>query len=99
MVAKRAACTGRHELDVLLGLRDLGRTRRLSARMPDTAGVHSNYLNPALRRLTIDDGTRFHDLRHTFASLMLADKFRPYGVNLRCALHELTDIVTRKPWG
>ena len=40
-----------------------------------------SYLKPALRSLTMDDGMRFHDLRHTFASLMLAAQFPPYEVS------------------
>jgi len=38
-------------------------------------------MKPALRSLEMDDGMRFHDLRHTFASLMLAAQFPPYEVS------------------
>jgi integrase len=50
-------------------------------RVFDVASFRRNYLKPALRSLTMDDGMRFHDLRHTFASLMLAAQFPPYEVS------------------
>ena len=50
-------------------------------RMFDVASFRRNYLKPALRSLEMDDGMRFHDLRHTFASLMLAAQFPPYEVS------------------
>jgi integrase len=50
-------------------------------RVFDVASFRRNYLKPALRSLKMDDGMRFHDLRHTFASLMLAAQFPPYEVS------------------
>ena len=50
-------------------------------RVFDVASFRRNYLKPALRSLQMDDGMRFHDLRHTFASLMLAAQFPPYEVS------------------
>lgn len=50
-------------------------------RVFDVASFRRNYLKPALRSLRMDDGMRFHDLRHTFASLMLAAQFPPYEVS------------------
>ncbi|MBD8583456.1 tyrosine-type recombinase/integrase [Frigoribacterium sp. CFBP 8766] len=50
-------------------------------RVFDVASFRRNYLKPALRSLEMDDGMRFHDLRHTFASLMLAAQFPPYEVS------------------
>ena len=46
-------------------------------RVLDVASFRRDYLKPTLRRLAMDDGMRFHDLRHTFASLMLAAPFPP----------------------
>ena len=39
------------------------------------------YLRPAAERVSIPPRIRFHDLRHTFASLMLAAGFKPYEVS------------------
>ncbi|PPG81741.1 hypothetical protein C5C52_07940 [Rathayibacter sp. AY1E5] len=39
------------------------------------------HLVPTARRLKIADKMRFHDLRHTYASLMLAAGFKPYEVS------------------
>lgn len=39
------------------------------------------YLVPAARRLKIVDHMRMHDLRHAYASLMLAAGFKPYEVS------------------
>ena len=50
-------------------------------RVFDVASFRRNYLKPALRSLKMDDRMRFHDLRHTFASLMLAAQFPPYEVS------------------
>lgn len=50
-------------------------------RVFDVASFRRNYLKPALCSLKMDDGMRSHDLRHTFASLMLAAQFPPYEVS------------------
>ena len=47
------------------------------SRVFDVASFRRNYLRPALRALGMKE-MRFHDLRHTFASLMLAAGFQPY---------------------
>ena len=39
------------------------------------------YLVPAAKRLGVAQHMRFHDLRHTYASLMLAAGFEPYKVS------------------
>jgi len=49
-------------------------------RVFDVASFRRNYLRPALRALAMKD-MRFHDLRHTYASLMLAAGFPPYEVS------------------
>lgn len=46
----------------------------------DVASFRRNYLRPALRRLGVEE-MRFLDLRHTYASLMLAVGFPPYQVS------------------
>jgi len=47
----------------------------------DVVSFRRSYLKPALRSLKMDDGMRFHDLRHKCASLMLAAQFPPYEVS------------------
>lgn len=47
----------------------------------DVSSFRRNYMSPALRRLRLKDGMRFHDLRHTYASLMFAAGFPPYEVS------------------
>jgi integrase len=44
------------------------------------------HLPPAAARMSIPPRIRFHGLRHTFASLMLAAGFKPYEVS-RCMGH------------
>lgn len=46
----------------------------------DVGSFRRNYLRPALGDLGMSE-MRFHDLRHTFASLMLAAGFPPYEVS------------------
>lgn len=56
-------------------------SRRLDYTRPiDCGGVRSYYLVPAAARLGIAEHMRFHDLRHTYASLMLAARFEPFEV-------------------
>lgn len=56
-------------------------SRRLDWTRPiDCGGVRGYYLVPAAKRLKIADHMRLHDLRHTFASLMLAAEFAPVEV-------------------
>ncbi|MFF1879114.1 tyrosine-type recombinase/integrase [Leifsonia sp. NPDC058230] len=56
-------------------------SRRLDYTRPiDCGGVRSYYLVPAAARLGIAAHMRFHDLRHTYASLMLAARFEPFEV-------------------
>ena len=50
------------------------------SRVFDVASFRRNYLRPALRALDMPE-MRFHDLRHTYASLMLAAGFQPYEVS------------------
>ncbi|PKQ17839.1 MAG: hypothetical protein CVT68_06435 [Actinobacteria bacterium HGW-Actinobacteria-8] len=50
------------------------------SRVFDVASFRRNYLRPALGALDLD-AMRFHDLRHTYASLMLAAGFPPYEVS------------------
>jgi integrase len=57
-------------------------SRRLDYSRPiDTGGVRTYYMLPAVKRLGIAAHMRFHDLRHTYASLMLAAGFPPYQVS------------------
>lgn len=49
-------------------------------RVLDIGSLRRNYLRPALRAEGLPE-MRFHDLRHTFASLMLAAGFPPYEVS------------------
>ena len=46
----------------------------------DVGGVLRYYLRPALTRAKLTR-MRFHDLRHTYASLMFAAGFKPYEVS------------------
>ncbi|QEO15619.1 site-specific integrase [Agromyces intestinalis] len=50
------------------------------SRPVSTAAVRMGYLVPAAKRLGIADHMRLHDLRHTYASLMLAAGFQPWQV-------------------
>lgn len=60
----------------------LNGSRRLDYSRPiDTGGVRTYYMVPAVKRLKIAEHMRFHDLRHTYASLMLAAGFPPYQVS------------------
>lgn len=57
-------------------------SRRLDWTRPiDTGGVRGYYLVPAAKRLGIAEHMRFHDLRHTYASMMFAAGFKPYEVS------------------
>jgi integrase len=57
-------------------------SRRLDYSRPiDCGGVRGYYLVPAAKRLGVVDHMRFHDLRHTYASLMLAAGFSPFEVS------------------
>lgn len=57
-------------------------SRRLDWTRPvDVGGVRQYYLVPTARRLKIVPHMRMHDLRHTYASLMLAAGFKPYEVS------------------
>ncbi|AYF97003.1 tyrosine-type recombinase/integrase [Protaetiibacter intestinalis] len=57
-------------------------SRRLDWTRPiDVGGVRQYYLVPAAQRLKIVGHMRMHDLRHTYASLMLAAGFKPYEVS------------------
>lgn len=57
-------------------------SRRLDwARPIDVGGFRSYYLVPTARRLGVVPHLRMHDLRHTYASLMLAAGFKPYEVS------------------
>lgn len=56
-------------------------SRRLDWTRPvDVGGVLRYYLRPALTRAKLPR-MRFHDLRHTYASLMFAAGFKPYEVS------------------
>ncbi|MCJ1686209.1 site-specific integrase [Rathayibacter sp. VKM Ac-2927] len=58
------------------------RSRALDWTQPlDLGRVRQYHLVPAARRLDIAEQMRFHDLRHTYASLMLAAGFKPYEVS------------------
>ena len=50
------------------------------SRVFDVGSFRRNYLRPTLRATGLPE-MRFHDLRHTFASLMLAAGFPPYEVS------------------
>ncbi|SBN62773.1 Site-specific recombinase XerD [Curtobacterium sp. 9128] len=57
-------------------------SRRLDwSRNIDCGGVRAYYLVPAAQRAGVVQHMRFHDLRHTYASLMLAAGFKPYEVS------------------
>ncbi|NRD09509.1 tyrosine-type recombinase/integrase [Rathayibacter agropyri] len=57
-------------------------SRRLDWTQPlDTGRVRRYHMVPAAQRLGNADKMRFHDLRHTYASLMLAAGFKPYEVS------------------
>jgi integrase len=57
-------------------------SRRLDwSRNIDCGGVRAHYLVPAAQRAGVVQHMRFHDLRHTYASLMLAAGFKPYEVS------------------
>lgn len=57
-------------------------SRRLNWTQPlDTGRVRRYHLVPTAQRLGIAEKMRFHDLRHTYASLMLAAGFKPYEVS------------------
>lgn len=57
-------------------------SRRLDwSRNIDCGGVRAYYLVPAAKRAGVVLHMRFHDLRHTYASLMLAAGFKPYEVS------------------
>jgi integrase len=57
-------------------------SRRLDYTRPiDCGGVRGYYLVPTAKRLGVADHMRFHDLRHTYASLMLAAGFEAYKVS------------------
>ncbi|MCS5522371.1 tyrosine-type recombinase/integrase [Curtobacterium flaccumfaciens pv. oortii] len=43
--------------------------------------MRAYYLVPAAQRANVVQHMRFHDLRHTYASLMLAAGFKPYEVS------------------
>jgi len=61
--------------------RAVGGTHRPDwSRVFDVASFRRNYLRPALAAAGLGE-MRFHDLRHTFASLMLAAGFPPYEVS------------------
>ena len=51
------------------------------ARPIDCGGVRAYYLVPAAKRLGVAHHMRFHDLRHTYASLMLAAGFERFKVS------------------
>ena len=50
------------------------------------------YLVPAAQRPGVADHMRFHDLRHTYASLMLAAEFSPFEVS-RYLGHDSIELV------
>lgn len=50
------------------------------SRVFDVASFRRNYLRPALRAIRLPE-MRFHDLRHTYASLMLSVGRAPYAVS------------------
>lgn len=57
-------------------------SRRLDWTRPiDLGGVLKYYMRPAAERAGISKSIRFHDLRHTCASLMFAAGFKPYEVS------------------
>jgi integrase len=57
-------------------------SRRFEYTSPvDCGGVRAYHLAPAAARLGIVEPMRFHDLRHTYASLMFAAGFKPYEVS------------------
>ena len=57
-------------------------SRRLDwSRNIDCGGVRAYYLVPAAQQAGVVQHMRFHDLRHTYASLMLAAGFKPYEVS------------------
>jgi integrase len=57
-------------------------SRRLDwSRNIDCGGVRACYLVPAAQRVGVVQYMRFHDLRHTYASLMLAPGFEPCEVS------------------
>lgn len=51
------------------------------SRPVDTAVVRMRHLVPAAQRTGVAEHMRFHDLRHTYASLMLAAGFQPWQVS------------------
>lgn len=68
--------------DALLWLARSNGSRRLDYTRPiDCGGVRGYYLVPEAKRLGVAEHMRFHDLRHTYASLMLAAGFKPYEVS------------------
>jgi integrase len=51
------------------------------SRPVSTTAIRMGHLVPAAKRLGVAPHMRFHDLRHTFASLMLAAGFQPWKVS------------------
>lgn len=70
-------------------------SRRLDWTRPiDVGGVRTYYLVPAARRVEVAEHMRFHDLRHTAASLWLAAGFQPFQVS-RWLGHASLELVGR----
>jgi integrase len=68
--------------DALFWPGQANRSRKLDWSQPlDVGRVRRYYLVPAARRLGIAPHMRFHDLRHTYASMMFAAEVDPYEVS------------------
>ena len=68
--------------DALFWPGQANRSRKLDWSQPLEVGRLRRYcLVPAAQRLGIVEHMRFHDLRHTYASMMFAAKFAPHEVS------------------
>jgi len=58
------------------------------------ANWYRHYFRPAVKRAGLPDGIRFHDLRHTYASLLVAE-----GAHPRAIMERLGALVDPSdPW-
>jgi integrase len=81
--------------DALLWPARLNGSLKLDYTRPiDCGAVRGHYLVPAAAHLGIAPHMRFHDLRHTYASLMLAAGFQPFEV-ARYLGHSGLDLLAR----
>jgi integrase len=66
--------------DVLAWMNEMAATGMSASLLRHSVGTLQRILRFAVKRAGLPDGVRYHDLRHTYASLLIAEGARPRAI-------------------